>query len=209
MEYKKKDSFPFSFKGLPADKIWFTSDPHFNHKNIIKYCNRPFPNVDEMDEILIRRWNSVLGEDDLIFCLGDFALGKPESCLKILQRLNGHKVLIKGNHEKCVMSNFYNREEFDGGIYELLEIKVNDEEVSNEFQDLILCHYTMLTWNKSHRGSWQLFGHVHGGLSNKGVIQHSPNQMDVGVDCHDYYPISYQQVKEIITKQNLSKIKNS
>ena len=209
MEYKKKDSFPYNFGGLPHDRVWFTSDTHFGHANIIKYCERPFANTNEMDEIIIQRWNEKVKEDDLVFHLGDFALGKEDECLKVLQRLNGHKVLIKGNHEKSVMKKSYNRDEFDGGIYELLEVKVNDEEVSNEFQDLILCHYTMLTWNKSHRGSWQLFGHVHGGLSNKGVIKHHPNQMDVGVDCHNFYPISYQEVKEQITKQNLAKIKET
>ena len=104
------------------------------------------------------------------------------------------------------MKKSFNIDEFDGGIYELLEIKVNDEEVANEFQDIILCHYTMMTWNKSHRGAWQLFGHVHGMLDNSPNL--SPNQFDVGVDSHDFYPISYQEVKEQITKQNLERVKN-
>jgi calcineurin-like phosphoesterase family protein len=206
MLHKKQDKFPFKFGGLPKDRLFFTSDTHFGHKNIIKYTDRPFNNVKEMDEILINRWNEKVGENDLVFHLGDFALGKEADCQRILERLNGHKVLIKGNHEKCVMSKSYNRELFDGGIYELLEIKINDEEVSNEFQDITLCHYTMKTWNKSHRGSWQLFGHVHGALDNDPSL--SPNQIDVGVDSHNFYPISYQEVKEIITKNNLSKIKN-
>lgn len=205
MEYKKKDTFPFNLKELPMDKLFFTSDSHFMHENIIKYVNRPFDNADEMNEVLIKNWNSVVKNDDLIFCLGDFALGKEQDCFKILERLNGHKVLIKGNHEKTVCKKSYNRDEFDGGIYELLEIGINDEEVANEFQDIILCHYTMTTWNKSHRGSWQLFGHVHGMLDGKEFL--SPNQFDVGVDSHQYYPISYQNVKEIITQQNLKKIK--
>jgi calcineurin-like phosphoesterase family protein len=207
MEYKKSDNFPFNLKGLPHDKIWFTSDPHFMHENIIKYTNRPFDNADNMNEVLIKNWNKVVGEDELVFCLGDFALGKEQDCLDILKRLNGHKVLIKGNHEKTVMKKSYNRDEFDGGIYELLEIRVEDEEVANEFQDIVLCHYTMTTWNKSHRGSWQLFGHVHGMLDNNESL--SPNQIDVGVDSHQFYPISYQQVKEIITQRNLARIKNA
>jgi len=206
MEYKKKDSFPYNFGGLPADNIWFTSDPHFLHANIIKYCNRPFEDIKEMNQTLVNNWNSVVGEDDLIFCLGDFALGKESDCNHILKSLNGHKVLIKGNHEKTVMKKSFNRDEFDGGIYQLLEIKVNDEEVSNEFQDIILCHYTMMTWNKSHRGAWQLFGHVHGMFDNSPNL--SPNQFDVGVDSHDFTPISYQRVKEIITQRNLERIKS-
>ena len=203
--YKAKQGFPFNFGGLPDNRIWFTSDPHFLHKNIIKYCDRPFSDVKEMNEVLVDNWNSVVGSNDLIFCLGDFSLGREDDTKRILQSLNGHKVLIKGNHEKSVMKKEYTRDEFDGGIYELLEIKVNDEEVSDGFQDIVLCHYTMLTWNRSHRGAWQLFGHVHGNLDGDPRI--SPNQLDVGVDSHNFKPISYQKVKEIITKQNLKKLK--
>lgn len=200
MEYKKKDHFPFNFGGLPASRIFFTSDNHFLHTNIIKYCERPFQDTKEMNQVLVNRWNEVVGEDDLIFCLGDFALGREKDCHHILQSLNGHKVLIKGNHEKTVMKKSFTRDEFGGGIYSLLEIKVNDDEVRDGLQDIILCHYTMRTWNKSHRGSWQLFGHVHGKLDNDPTL--SPNQIDVGVDSHNFTPISYQQVKEIITKRN-------
>jgi calcineurin-like phosphoesterase family protein len=202
---KKSDSFPFNFGGLPDSRIFFTSDPHFMHKNIIKYCDRPFNDVKDMNQTLVDNWNRVVGDDDLIFCLGDFSLGREQDTLHILNSLNGHKVLIKGNHEKSVMKKDYTRNCFNGGIYDMLEIKVNDEEVSDGFQDLVLCHYPMLTWNRAHRGAWQLFGHVHGNMD--GDTRLSPNQFDAGVDSHDFTPISYQTVKEIITKQNLSKIK--
>ena len=207
MEYKKKDNFPFNFKKLPLDKIWFTSDPHFMHTNIMKYTDRKFKDVDEMNETLINNWNNVVKDDDLIFCLGDFALGNEKGCHEILKRLNGHKALIKGNHEKTVLNKSYNIDEFDGGIYERLEIRVIDEEVSNEFQDIVLSHYPMLAWNKSHRGSWSLFGHVHGIFDGKPFL--SPNQLDVGVDSHNYTPISYEKVKEIVTINNLAKIRSN
>ncbi len=87
-----------------------------------------------------------------------------------------------------------------------MEIEVEDDEITYGKQQIIMCHYPMICWNGSHRGSFQLFGHVHGGLSNKGVINHKPTQLDVGVDSHDFTPISYQQVKEIITKQCLNKV---
>lgn len=205
MEYKKQDNFPYNFGGLPDNKIWFTADPHFFHKNIIKYVGRPFKNIEEMNETLLTNWNKLVKKDDLIFVLGDFCLGSTKDCGNVLSKLNGNKVLIIGNHEKSVLKSVVNRDFFNGGIYERLEIRVNDKEVSDEFQDLILDHYTMTTWNKSHRGAWQLFGHVHGLLDNN--LNLSPNQMDVGVDSHDYSPISYDRVKEIITQRNLRKIK--
>jgi calcineurin-like phosphoesterase family protein len=196
----------FNFKLLPHNKVWFTSDPHFGHANIIKYCKRPFENVEDMNQVLIDNWNMVVDHDDLIICGGDFALGNSKSTISVLNQLNGNKILIKGNHEKSVLSNKEARTFFNGGIYDILEITILDEEVSDEFQDIILCHYPMVTWDKSHRGSWQLFGHVHGMLD--GDKRLSPNQMDIGVDSNGFRPISYQEVKEIITVQNLDRIKN-
>lgn len=199
------NSTAYDFSMLPNNKIWFTSDSHFGHKNVIKYCERPFDSIEEMDEILIDRWNMVIDHDDLIICCGDFSLTNPKSTNEILNKLNGDKVLIKGNHEKSILSNKLNRDMFNGGIYDLLNITVIDDEVEYGFQDIILCHYPMLSWNKSHRGSWQLFGHVHGMLDND--IKLSPNQIDVGVDSNDFRPISYQEVKEKITIKNLNRIK--
>lgn len=127
-----------------------------------------------------------------------------------MNRLVGILLIIIGlliTHEKTVMNKSYNINEFEGGVYNRLEIRVMDSEVSNEFQDIILSHYTMFTWNKSHRGSWQLFGHVHGMLDNNEVL--SPNQIDVGLDSHNYTPISYEKVKEIITLKNLNKVKGN
>ena len=188
------------------DKLWFTSDPHFNHANIIKYCNRPFTNVNEMNELLISNWNSVVKEDDIIVCGGDFSWGSPKDCQNILEQLNGQKVLVIGNHEKSVMESAKNRDLFTLGLFDILNITVMDEEVSDEFQDIVVCHYPMITWDKSHRGSWQLFGHVHGMLDDNSAL--SPNQFDIGVDSHNFMPISYQEVKEIITRRNLERIKN-
>ena len=196
----------FNLKKLQHDKIWFTSDPHFNHANIIKYCKRPFDNVEVMNEVLIDNWNMVVGEDDLIICCGDFSLGSSKDAINVLDKLNGHKLLISGNHEKSVLNSREAMDFFDGGVYDLLEITVLDEEVSDGFQDIILCHYPMVVWDKSHRGSWQLFGHVHGMLD--GDKRLSPNQMDIGVDSNGFRPLSYQEIKEIITVQNLDRIKN-
>lgn len=199
MEFKKRDTFPFNFKKIPSEKVYFTSDNHFMHKNILGYTNRPFTSVEDMDEELIKNWNSVVTDDDLIFCLGDFALGNGNKCNEILKRLKGNKVLIMGNHEKTVVSYKINVEEFNGGIYEMLEIGVIDESLENGKQDIILSHYPMLAWNKSHRGSIQLFGHLHGVFDDKEFLH--PNQMDVGVDSNHFKPISYYEVKQKLFKR--------
>ena len=82
-----------------GDKVFFTSDTHFNHNNIIQYCQRPFKSSDEMNEAMIDNWNSVVGEDDTVFHLGDFCLGCAEEWNKTLNRLNGRIYLILGNHD--------------------------------------------------------------------------------------------------------------
>lgn len=192
-------------KVFDKDKLFFTSDTHFFHRNIIKYCNRPFENTDEMNKTLVENWNGIVPEDGVVFHLGDVSLtATPKLLNDLLHSLNGEKYLIIGNHEKDALSKEFIRGHWKG-IYDIAEIFVPDEEITYGEQHIVMCHYPMIIWNASHRGSWGLFGHVHGGLSNKGEIKHSPLAMDVGVDCHNYNPISYQQVKEQITKQLLKK----
>lgn len=185
------------------DKLFFTSDTHFFHDNIIKYCNRPFKDADEMNKTLIENWNSVVPKDATVFHLGDVSLNaNPKALDAVLDSLNGDIYLVIGNHEKDALGKEYIRGHWKG-IYDIAEIFVKDDEISYEEQHLVMCHYPMTVWNASHRNSWQLFGHVHGGLSNKGKILHKSCQMDVGVDCHEFKPISYEQVKHKITQQIL------
>ena len=87
-------------------KIFVTSDTHFNHKNIIEYCNRPFSSVEEMNEALIKNWNSVVSEDDTVFFLGDFCLGNKDEVIKFGTQLKGNKILVMGNHDRVTASAF-------------------------------------------------------------------------------------------------------
>ena len=87
--------------------VFFTSDTHFGHKNIIRYCNRPFNNVEEMDEYMIRVWNEEVNHDDIIFHLGDFSFYNTSKSKEIYDRLNGHKIIIRGNHDKTDIVNLF------------------------------------------------------------------------------------------------------
>lgn len=87
-------------------KIFVCSDTHFNHANIIKYCNRPFKDVDEMNETIINNWNSVVGDEDTVFFLGDFCLGKREDVIALGKKLKGHKILVMGNHDRVTNTAF-------------------------------------------------------------------------------------------------------
>jgi calcineurin-like phosphoesterase family protein len=172
--------------------IWFTSDTHFGHYNIIKYCNRPFKDTVEMNETIIRNWNNVVKETDFVYHLGDFAYGKDVTNFDMyFNRLNGFIVLIEGNHDQLASMNkhkFYSYKKMH-------EIRYND-------QDVILCHYAMRIWNKSHHGAWHLYGHSHGTLPDD---IHALS-FDVGVDCHNFTPISFERVKEIMDKKKYETI---
>ena len=155
--------------------IYITADPHFQHANIIKYCNRPFDNVDEMNETMITNWNSRVKPTDTIYIVGDLGFGDLNN---ILRRLNGIKILILGSHDKSALQC----PQYFAKISPLMEINV-------EGQAIILCHYSMRVWSKSHYNSWHLYGHSHGKLAGAG------KSFDVGVDSHNFFPWSFDEIK--------------
>ena len=88
------------------DKIYVMSDTHFGHKNVIQYCRPNFKSVEEMDETLIKNWNDTVDNDDTVFFLGDFALGPSDRLVELGKRLNGKKILIRGNHDRASDTKF-------------------------------------------------------------------------------------------------------
>ena len=178
-------------------EIWFTSDTHWGHKNIIKLCNRPFQNVEEMNEVLIENWNKVVSKDDTVFHLGDFAFGGSSVWNSIIPRLNGHINLIIGNHDRKNLRQRY-MSYFDMVVPQL-QIEIEDNSI-------YLNHYPFLCYGGSYRGVWQLFGHVHSGPQADGLDISRlrvllPTQYDVGVDNNNYTPVSWEEVKSIINNQ--------
>lgn len=165
-------------------KVYFTSDTHFGHANIIKYSNRPFADVMEMDETLIRLWNAAVGPKDVVYHLGDFSLGTPDHLRRIRSRLNGVIHLILGNHDSAAMKA---RDCFET-VREVAAVKVDGRK-------LWLSHYAHRVWDKSHHGVYHLYGHSHGSLPDD---PHS-RSFDVGVDCHHYAPVSFERVEEIMS----------
>lgn len=166
--------------------LYFTSDTHFGHTNIIKHCNRPFASVEEMDEKLIENWNARVGRGDEVYHIGDFSLAKDGKKIPEYRKcLNGQIHLIYGNHDQ-------KRLKFLVGFQDLKpykEIKVGD-------QKIILMHYAFRTWNGAHRGAWNLHGHSHGSLKRDFTMK----QFDVGVDVWNFAPISYEEVAEEMKK---------
>ena len=175
-------------------KIFFTSDHHFGHTNIIRFSERPFSSVEEMDQELIKRWNEKVSPLDIVYHLGDISLARPERTKEILDQLNGSIFLVKGNHDKSALS-YAKRFEWIKDYYEL---SVEDADAPNGRQKIILFHYAMKVWRSSFRGTWHLYGHSHGHLFD----DETSRSFDVGVDCHNYEPLSYDDVKAIILKKD-------
>ena len=158
--------------------IWFTADEHFNHKNIIEYCNRPFISVEEMNALLVYNFNSVVGEKDETYHLGDFAFARnPNQFLKLL---NGKHYLVKGNHDHKNVTGQFNW--------------VKDTHKFNyDKRAIFLSHYAHRSWPNQHHGCIHLYGHSHGTL-----VPALPNSMDVGVDTNNYFPYSVEEIFSLL-----------
>ena len=199
MDDKKKYDFIFE----DGKKIFFTSDSHANHFNIIGSCNRPFKDENEMNEALIEKWNSVVDEDSIVFHLGDFAWGGYIKWKLFRDALNGHIVLIKGNHDDKNLTTTGEKEFFDFVAYQM-KIRIGKRAV-------YLNHYPFLCYAGTYREPkdqvWALHGHIHLGpnsLSGLDVPRMEyllPTQYDVGVDMNDFTPISWEEVKKKIEFQ--------
>lgn len=168
--------------------IWFTADLHFGHKSIIKYQDtRPFTSVEEMDAALICNLQDRVVPKDTLYVLGDFSFYKPDRTSELLSQIPGTKILIKGNHDH---SKQVKKVTGWADVRDYLELRVPTYAGK---QLIVMCHFPFLTWNKAHYGSWHLHGHSHGSLQADNNCR-----LDVGVDCHDLYPISFDSVTEIL-----------
>ena len=126
----------------------------FGHKNIIQYENRPFKDVQEMDQELIKVWNEKVKDDDLVYILGDFSFYNGEETNNILNQLKGKKILIIGNHDcKFLKDKKFNRELFEE-IVERKSIKRNKTKI-------YMSHFPMADWNNREQGSIHFYGHIH------------------------------------------------
>jgi len=163
---------------------FFTADPHFGHKNIIKYSNRPFKYLKEMDEAIIKRHNEIVAPDDVTIIAGDISFHSPAYTMELLKRLNGTLILLRGSHDKWM----------DRTYHEMWEKTI-------EGQHVVVCHYCMRTWPRSHYQSWMLYAHSHGTLPPP-----TPYQLDIGVDTNNFYPYSWEQVKEKLRNQIQSEV---
>lgn len=182
--------------------IYFISDTHFGHNNIIKHCNRPFDNVHIMDQVMFDNINNTVGVDDTLYILGDFCY-KGRKPLDYRLRINCRDVhLVFGNHDK--RSDYYPSDNIVdmNGFSSIQEVK----EIIYCNQRIYLSHYPHRSWPASHKGSWMLYGHVHAKLNEED--KHSNRKtLDVGVDNTKNYakmfgePWSFKSLQKLFSKK--------
>ena len=181
-------------------KVFFTSDPHYGHRNILKFCNRPYNDTKEMEQDLIKRWNSVVSNNDIAFILGDIVWFDGRSnTQRILEQLNGKEIhIIPGNHDD--RRNFeYLSERF---IFHdsIVTCFINTGE---GIKEVFLSHFPMATWPHHDRKAIHLFGHIHSGpncdnnaidVPGKDLLLKFGKCYDVGVDNNNYTPIELTEI---------------
>lgn len=207
--------------------LYFTGDTHFGHENIIRFCERPYRSAEEMDADLIRRWQATVGDDDDVYHIGDFTLLDYRTFTEYARELTGQIHIVPGSHdtrwlhvwneritwldEDTQATSVKNVKSASGHqvlVYPPLVsmLKESYKDLMDEEEappTIVLCHYAMRTWDRSHYNSWHLYGHSHGELPSIGM------SMDVGVDVWDYKPISLPQVAEKMQILRLLRNQNS
>ena len=178
--------------------IFFTSDTHYDHANVIRYSNRPFPDIEEMNATLIANHNSIVKNGDTVYHLGDFCFSKTP--MEFKRRLNGNMIHIKGNHDKAL-------EKAKIPMLHYHELRVEEFLVHGRPLKIVLFHYPIAVWNKKHYSSLHLHGHSHANYKYSFPQSKEHGRIiDVGVDAvatalgggalnlEDYRPVSLDEV---------------
>lgn len=170
--------------------IYFISDTHFNHENIIKYCNRPFKNIKEMKQTIIENWNEVIKEDDVVYHLGDLALGRKENIYEITSKLKGIKYIIRGNHDK-----------WSAKIYEELGFRVlKNPPIQIDNHKLLLSHIPIPD-KQIPEEYINLHGHIHNKNLYECIEKYESNlysldkHINISCDITEFRPISIEKIK--------------
>ena len=166
--------------------IYYTSDLHFGHTNIIRYENRPYKDVEEMTVGLVNNWNKVVKQNDDVYVLGDFAFkcGKlsVDDINSIVKSLNGKKHLIIGNHDLWI-----NSVDFKSKLWEEVTYY---KEIKDNGYDVVLMHYPLESWNKGEYGTIHLHGHLHSNPTKINI----KNRYNVGCDNWNLFPVTLKQI---------------
>jgi len=168
--------------------MYFTADTHFGHENIIKLCNRPFKTIEEMNEALIKNWNSKVCGADTVYIIGDMFF-RCKDATPILNRLKGKKHLIIGNHDSSWMDTV----DLEKYFVEVSDFKI----ITNSQHAITLCHYPLLTW-KHEKRSYMVHGHLHADTTDDffPLLCRREKLLNAGVDVNGFAPVTFEELTE-------------
>ena len=173
-------------------KTFFTSDLHFGHKNIIRFDNRPFTSIEEMDKVLIANWNKRVSAEDTVYILGDISWYNDDKTAEIFTSLNGHKILIKGNHDRV-----------HGKVRHCFDEITDYKEIKIDGNPIVLCHYPITFFNRHHYGAYMFYGHVHNSHEWQMTENYKYeleqldircNMFNVGCMVWNYEPVTFEEI---------------
>ena len=165
---------------------YFTSDQHFGHFNIIRLSHRPFVSADEMDEAMVAKWNAKVNAADTIYVLGDLFF-RSANVEPILNRLNGRKHLVLGNHDHSWTGKVRL-----GDYFESVQMM---KEIDLGCAPATLCHYPMLSYPQARRG-YMIYGHIHNNTGDDywPLIMRRPRMLNAGVDVNGFEPVTFEEL---------------
>lgn len=189
-------------------KLYFTSDLHLGHRNVIRFCDRPYENEKQMNQCLIDNWNSTITNNDIVFILGDLVWFNDSHAIKrLFEKLNGQEIyVIPGNHDQ--MKSYHRVDDPRIKLVNdicTLYVSTENNRYTKNIIEIVCCHYPLMTWAHRELGAINLFGHIHSGWlrSIEAFDQMLPlwkgQQYDVGVDNNNYHPVS---LDDILTELN-------
>jgi calcineurin-like phosphoesterase family protein len=166
--------------------IYYTSDWHLGHVNILKMCHRPFDSIEEMNETIIQNYRNTVTDKDDVYFLGDLVFKYPDQPDKLWSSLPGRKHLIVGNHDKSLVST---------GARYFVEI-TSYKKIKDDGRSAVLFHYPILEWDGFFRETYHLYGHIHNNKDNETskIIGQMPRAFNVGVDDNNFRPVTLDEL---------------
>ena len=181
--------------------IYYTADLHLGHETVIALDQRPFASVEEMDETLIRNWNSRVTDRDRIYIAGDLIYRSKKPPEWYLEQLKGIKYLVIGNHEQAILKSSKALSYFEA-VDKMMYVKDGKHHIC-------MCHFPIAEWNGYFRGHYHIFGHIHGHRNRAyEMMRQEPRAFNAGCMLHQYRPVTFEELvveNQRITEENRCK----
>lgn len=167
---------------------YYIADLHFGHTNVLEFDNRPFENIEEHDKVLIENWNSRVTKNDHIYIIGDFAYRNKKTEDWYLERLNGRKHLIIGNHDKKLLKNEAAMKHFES-VDQILHVTDGNHQIC-------VCHYPIAEWFGYYKGHHHIYGHIHNKKSEVSKFMLSQERaFNAGCMLYGYVPVTFEELR--------------